>query len=543
MKKRSLSIFVGLFCLVMALCAVPVVAALIPEEKGKGVRIEYGLHGRAGAYRYNNNYYDNYYKFEQQKKSYEEYFRVVVPSGATVTYKEGKNMVAAECEGSNKDTNEDYYYFKLPKKGEKEICVKQGSEEVKLKAVVGSQKGVTKTVAAMQAKYEPNAEGYEYGRITASVDGVPSGGKKIYVYRGNCDNLSGILAEEFWGDYYGYKEYAYKYYDDSGTIDSYIPDFRAYVADTSTDEFHKDYRYYYYDAGFAEYYHPFNMKSEDKENDAARMNAFIKPFLREGGTVIIEPCCDVDLFRGGRDGYYSGRYGTCTWKDSYYDIASISDTELRVNLVTDTYKFKAAKVKIPKQKNPPKVKVDAVKGTIGLNNSMEYRFRKYDEKGVLGAWDEWTKGTSGMKLMSVANGAVASGGIIQVRLARTDKALYSKSLNINIPSQSAVDTAKIKWEGVTTKGSITISDWNKDTKPYEYTTTAPSDSTKWTTVKKGKITFTKKKPAAGTIYIREKGINENTKKKLELKLPSAIASATVSGSGIPSEKIVAYSGK
>lgn len=85
-------------------------------------------------------------------------------------------------------------------------------------------------------------------------------------------------------------------------------------------------------------------------------------------------------------------------------------------------------------------------------------------------------------------------------MAKTSNALYSKSLNINIPSQSAIDTTKIKWGGVTTNGSLTVSDWNKDTKPYEYTLTAPSDSTKWITVKGGKITFTKKTPAAGTIY-------------------------------------------
>lgn len=45
------------------------------------------------------------------------------------------------------------------------------------------------------------------------------------------------------------------------------------------------------------------------------------------------------------------------------------------------------------------------------------------------------------------------------------------------------------------------------------------------------------------LYIREKGVNENAAKRTELKLPYTVASATVSRSGVPSEKIVAYSGK
>lgn len=515
MKKRSLSIFVGLFCLVMALCAVPAVTASAEEGK-KGARIEYGLK-----------------KGIQQKRSYDEYFRVVVPAGAIVTYREGKNMVAVESEGSN-NKGEEYYYFKLPKKGDREITVKYSDgSEAKLKATVeSSRKGVTKTVGAKQAKYEPNAEGYEYGRITVAIDGVPSNGREIYVY-------SGASVENFYYGYnrkYVYSRYYSSRYDDgynyfSGSYDVRIySDFHAYVPDSSMGEYYKN--------SFDEYYHPVSLVLEkDKEEDRARMEAFIKPLIREGNTVIIEPY-------GVPDEYDPGIYGkTCTRKDSYYNISSISDTELRVNLVTDTYKYKVAKVKIPKQKNPPKVKVDAVKGTISLNNNMEYRFRKYDESGALGAWDGWTKGTSGMKLMSVSNGAIASGGIIEVRLSKTDKALYSKSLSISVPSQPKIDTSQIKWEGVTTNGSIIIKDWNKDTKPYEYTLSAPSDSTKWVTVKKGTITFTKKKPATGTIYIREKATNENAKKGTELKLPSTIASATVSGSSIPDGNITAYSAK
>lgn len=476
MKKRNSFIFACLCCALMVLCAVPAVTASAEDADGKkGARLEYGLYGDKWGSG----------ETEQRETSYQKYFKVFASPGAIVTYKEGKKEIATEYDAKNEDGDE-VYYFKLPKRGDKEITVKfeDGSPEVKLKATVDApQKGTTttETVSVKQAKYDPKAEGYEYGNITATVDGLPS---------------------EYEGD----------------------NDFVAYVADSTTDK-------EMWGNILEIYYHPLKMDTDDVKNrDKEEMNAFLKPLLREGATVILEPS------RG------EGNYG---YKDSYYKISSITSTELKVNLVTDTYKYKmkTAKVKIAKQKNPPKVKVDAVKGTIGISDKMEYRFRKYDENGKLGKADAWTAGTKGMKLSAVSGGSIVSGGVIEVRLAKTSKALYSKSLNITIPSQSVIDTTKIKWDGVTTNGSLTISDWNKDTKPYEYTASAPSDSTKWITVKGGKITFTKKKPASGTIYIREKGINENTVKKLELKLPSTIASATVSGSSIPDEKIVAYSGK
>lgn len=71
-----------------------------------------------------------------------------------------------------------------------------------------------------------------------------------------------------------------------------------------------------------------------------------------------------------------------------------------------------------------------------------------------------------------------------------------------------------------TNASISLKDYNRLTNPYEYTSSTPSDSTKRITVKGGKLSFTQKKPFSGTIYIRQKGVNENKVNHIELKMPS-----------------------
>lgn len=494
MKKRSSLLFAGLLCMALSVFAAPLVrtCAANAAEK-KGARIDYQCRTEQ-VYDKETEWWTNV----KTNKSDEKYFTVVASSGAIVSYKEGKSVIATECDDYDEDGEEEYYYFKLPKKGTKEITVEfdDGTPAVTLKATVEAPKKnpvVTTTVKVSEAKYDPKAEGYKYGNITAKVEGLPES-KKPNPNKKEYDFYASV--SDAWADGSAY----------SGVIDDYD--------------------------------HPVKLETDrEKAQDKERMNSFIKPLLRDGATVIVRPYYWI----GEDDGKL-----TYSHTDKYYTVSdSSTPTELKVSLTTDTYKekIKLVKVKIPKQKNPPKVKIDVIKGTIGITDKMEYQFSKYNDDGTTGAWDGFKAGKKGMKISEVSGSAIASGGVIEVRYASTTKALYSKSVKIKIPSQSAIDVSKIKWEGVTTNGSLTISDWNKDTKPYEYTTSAPSDSTKWTTVKDGKITFTKKNEAKGTIYIREKGINENTKKNTELKQPSTIAEATVSGSSIPTEKIKAYKAK
>ena len=95
-----------------------------------------------------------------------------------------------------------------------------------------------------------------------------------------------------------------------------------------------------------------------------------------------------------------------------------------------------------------------------------------------------------------------------------------KVTDIHIPAQAVLSPDDIVASGTVTNASISLNNYNRLTNPYEYTTSTPSDSTKWITVKGGKLSFTQKKPFSGTIYIRQKGVNENKVKHMEMKMPS-----------------------
>ena len=135
---------------------------------------------------------------------------------------------------------------------------------------------------------------------------------------------------------------------------------------------------------------------------------------------------------------------------------------------------------------------------------------------------------------------VASGLSIRVRVAGTDKKVPSVYQTITIPSRAAIDLSKIKLEGISTRASIKISDFDAVKKPYEYTTDTPKASTTWKKIGKKGIPFKGKNALSNgrKIYIREKGMNANAQKSISLKMPSTIAEITVSGAAADWKKEV-----
>ena len=191
-------------------------------------------------------------------------------------------------------------------------------------------------------------------------------------------------------------------------------------------------------------------------------------------------------------------------------------------------KVKEAKVRIPAQKPAPTVKVDAVKGTLTTKSNQEISVRSNAKEGE--AYSEWTTAGAKMKLGDITcNNGILSGASIRIRTKATGKTIASRYTTIEIPAQTQLQPDGFTMTGTTTDAAIKIADFDKVKNPYEYTTSAPSDSTKWTPVKNGEIKFTAKKPFQGTIYIRQKGVNENTKKGLTLKLPSSYVTVKLDG--------------
>ena len=135
---------------------------------------------------------------------------------------------------------------------------------------------------------------------------------------------------------------------------------------------------------------------------------------------------------------------------------------------------------------------------------------------------------------------VASGLSIRIRVAGTDKRIPSAYQTITIPSRAAIDLSKIQIEGVSTNASIKISDLDPLRKTYEYTTDTPGTNTVWKKIGTSGITFKGSKALSDgrKIYIREKGVNENAKKSISLKMPSTIAEITVNRAAMDWKKEV-----
>ena len=189
---------------------------------------------------------------------------------------------------------------------------------------------------------------------------------------------------------------------------------------------------------------------------------------------------------------------------------------------------KEAKLNIPKQANGPSVAIDYAKGTVKIPNGAQYRTLLMNEDGTYGAPSEPVANTE-----KAAQGVdkflqTASGAVLEVRKAATDKKVASKWTQVKLtkpvalPLESViVGTADIATDGAVVSKDIKVT-YGKDKKgKYNKTiivetksdievivkSSAPAASDKATAIKATKGTGTIKNVTDGdTIYIRTAGV-------------------------------------
>jgi hypothetical protein len=181
----------------------------------------------------------------------------------------------------------------------------------------------------------------------------------------------------------------------------------------------------------------------------------------------------------------------------------------------------------------PAIKVNSSKLTINTTSSMEY----YNAKN--GLWIECDGATA---VEDIAPGALYQNGsknvVLMIRKTATTTDTFSLTSYLTIPGQSSAPTIGDSSAEVTYyyMNSKLILQFNKATvsNAYEYAivkeenTFEPSGAS-WRPVTTSKVmTMTSgTAPDGATIYIRRKGIDENTSKNIPLKLPSAVNHFTV----------------
>ncbi len=190
-------------------------------------------------------------------------------------------------------------------------------------------------------------------------------------------------------------------------------------------------------------------------------------------------------------------------------------------------------ITIPARGAAPTVKVNASKLTLNTTKTIEY----YDATG--GFWIE-CDGT--MTIEDIAPKALYEKGgnsvTLLLRKSATKSAPYSKTQKLVIPGQTAKLTIGGSSSDVTYYyvNSKLVMQFNKasTTNLYEYTIVREGNEfnlakASWKTVNSSKLMTIAKTtaPSGCTIYVRKKGTDENTSKKISLVLPSAINSFTV----------------
>jgi hypothetical protein len=181
----------------------------------------------------------------------------------------------------------------------------------------------------------------------------------------------------------------------------------------------------------------------------------------------------------------------------------------------------------------PTIKVNSSKMTINTTSSMEY----YNAKN--GLWIECDGVTA---VEDIAPGALYQNGsknvVLMIRKTATTTDTFSLTSYLTIPGQSSAPTIGDNSAEVTYyyMNSKLILQFNKATvsNAYEYTivkeenTFEPSGAS-WRPVTTSKVMTMSSgtAPDGATIYIRRKGIDENTSKNIPLKLPSAVNHFTV----------------
>lgn len=199
---------------------------------------------------------------------------------------------------------------------------------------------------------------------------------------------------------------------------------------------------------------------------------------------------------------------------------------------------KVVTVSITKRGNAPSVKVVSNSMQVNTTDKMEYKLISVG--GTQQTDAKWTVCDKKMSLsaltpqvLTVSGGAVGQDVIVAVRKAETEKAPYTKTNYLAIPAQpEAPDASTFSTSKTTSKFSLIIGNASKYT-PYQYAVVAKGDTKSdsnlvWKTVSSSKeISFNiKKYPEGSTIYVRTKG--ENLSKKVDLKLPSAYTTISIS---------------
>lgn len=219
----------------------------------------------------------------------------------------------------------------------------------------------------------------------------------------------------------------------------------------------------------------------------------------------------------------------------YVMTEQVKGTIKNGSLDTGVRPSKQIKVSISKRSNFPNINLNIKKLTFNTTAKMEY----YNE-----TQKKWVECERSMKLEDISKAPFddkkASGAavVLQFRKAATNSAGASKIRVIAIPYQPAAPKAadaysayfETSGSGDTAKKKLVISfPQAKETAPVEYAVVKAGDSfdvskASWKTVKKSdKLVKISEKaaPEGSTIYIRTKGVKENEKKKIELRLPSA----------------------
>lgn len=272
--------------------------------------------------------------------------------------------------------------------------------------------------------------------------------------------------------------------------------------------------------------------------------------VREGANLKITPGVEIGTYAsiivgGAEDGSgkeveYPIRFGAVynedyAVKEKVHYVAldgKPTDTEWKIKSVIWNVNIErpaAVKIKIPAQKAAPKVKIDMINEKIGINANMEYRITvpfAVKSGGQAYLTSEVKNGKKGMTFADLEG--VASGATIQVRIKGTSKKIPSAVGRIEIPSKQAIDLTKISAEGTASKCALKISDLDKAKNPYEYTCAEPTKTTKWKTLKSASVNLKKNEINETTpvIYVRQKALNGNAKKKIEMRQSSTIAVLT-----------------
>lgn len=190
-------------------------------------------------------------------------------------------------------------------------------------------------------------------------------------------------------------------------------------------------------------------------------------------------------------------------------------------------------ITIPAQVAAPAVKVNSSKLTLSTSSSLEY----YDTNS--GMWME-CEGTMSLEDIApsvlVENGATAV--TLSIRKGATSSSSYSKTQKLSIPAQTAAPTIGGSSSDVTYYylNSKLVMQFNKASKTdlYEYTVVKSDASlniatVSWRTVNSSALMTlsASSAPDGCTIYVRKKGVDENTTLKVSLVLASAVNSFTV----------------